>query len=315
MENQIQPSGFVIQPRLQFKHLRDRMIYSYLIEEADYTDNVGKMKLNLSEMSKETGWTRDMIYSSLNRLKQAGYIKTETMYQKQGILVEIVDYDWFQKLENYKKNGEKNPQGIHKKHTSNPQGKESANPDLSRGDNMEEIGNPQANHKKHASNPKITEFLLILVNNINSNNNINIKNITSIIDEAEVKNNNLSSKQDIEIFVDFALQINALPSGTSRKVLISYFDCIRLTRQTCTISAKILAKFIEKISKYSVNQIHYALWTHVEKHDDKRENYTLGILRNTDEHEARRGLIKLKNKGGVIDRAVGEENYKYDYGF
>lgn len=57
---------------------------------------------------------------------------------------------------------------------------------------------------------------------------------------------------------------------------------------------------------------------HCDQHDDKKEQYTLGILlRNTKEHEASRGLIRLKNKnkGGVMDSEETERDSKYEYGF
>lgn len=128
-------------------------------------------------------------------------------------------------------------------------------------------------------------------NNKNANNAKNAKNDNK-------KNNvqsSLKSIEDIENFVD--LKINDLPSGTSRKILISYFDCIRMTRRTCMISENVLNNLVDKMSKYNPDQLNYAMWTHFDKHDDKSEKYTLGILRGTDVHEAKRGLMKLKNKG------------------
>lgn len=129
------------------------------------------------------------------------------------------------------------------------------------------------------------------------NNNKNVKKVKNV--KKDIKKNNvaanLKSVEEIKVFVD--LKINDLPQGVSRKILISYFDCIRLTRRTCSVSSNILINLIDKMNKYSVDQLNYALWTHFEKHDDKKENYTLGILRGTDVHEAKRGLMKLKNKG------------------
>jgi len=316
MENKIQASGFVIQPRLQFKNIRDQMIYQYLVSEAHFISSprvsIGQLTINLSELERETGWSRRMIRTSLDRLSELGYIDFEVMKQKKGILVTIIDYENLQKLENYKKNKLKNVQeNVQENVQQDEQEEESQNHCGSRGESMSERPNVQENvqhdEQENVQVNNITAF-------INSINNIN-KTLKEYIVEAPVKNKNLSSTQDIEIFVDFALRTNALPSGTSRKILISYFDCIRLTRQTCTISANILVKFIEKIQKYSVNQIHFALWKHIEQHDDKRESYTLGILRNTNEHEARRGLIKLKNKGGVLEHAAGDENTQYEYPF
>ncbi|RKD22575.1 hypothetical protein BEP19_09955 [Ammoniphilus oxalaticus] len=121
------------------------------------------------------------------------------------------------------------------------------------------------------------------------------KDIKTNANETSNSPKNISSIDEIKTFVDF--QINALPSGVSRKILIKYLDCIRLTRSTCRISENVLSNHIDKMSRYSPEQINFALWTHFDKHDDKRENYTLGILRGTDQHEALRGLIKLKNQG------------------
>lgn len=154
------------------------------------------------------------------------------------------------------------------------------------------------------------------------NNNKNVKkdkNVKNDIKKTNVEDSkkspkNISSTEDVQSFVDS--RINELPSGVSRKILIKYFDCIRMTRSTCRISENILNTLVEKISKYSPDQINYALWLHFEQHDDKKENYTLGILRNTKEHEARRGLIKLKNRNGGVDIAVGQSSdQEYEYPF
>ncbi|MED0649784.1 hypothetical protein P9246_15845 [Aeribacillus pallidus] len=316
MENEKLTTGFVIQPRLQFKNIRDQMIYQYLISEAQFVSNhqlsIGQLTINLSELERETGWTRRMLKKSLDRLSELGYIQIEVMKQKRGILVTISDYESLQKLENYKKNKQKNVQeNVQQDEQENVQEEESQNHCGTRGESMSKNQNVQENVQQD-------EQENVQVNNItayiNSINNIN-KTLKEYIVDAPVKNKNLSTVEDIETFVDFALRTNSLPHGVNKKILVSYFDCIRLTRQTCTISANILVKFIEKIRKYSVNQIHFALWKHIEQHDDKRESYTLGILRNTNEHEARRGLIKLKNKGGVLEHAAGDENTQYEYPF
>lgn len=114
-------------------------------------------------------------------------------------------------------------------------------------------------------------------------------------------NGNLKSTEEVEVFVD--LKINALPSGVSKKILIKYIDCVRLTRSTCRISENLVTNLLDKFKKYSVDQLNYAMWTHFDKHDDKSEKYTLGILRNTDDPEAKRGLLKLKNGSGGIENA------------
>ncbi|MFL0365345.1 hypothetical protein ACH0BF_20265 [Pseudobacillus sp. 179-B 2D1 NHS] len=305
-------SGFVIQPRLQFKNIKDKLLYQMLMEEANYTASarceVGQTIIVLTNLSKEIGWSRDVIKGALDRLKKMNYIEMETLPQKRGLLVTVCHYKDFQSLATYQKekakkeekNPQENPQGNpHEEPQENPHEKEAENPCGSKEEGMSENQNPQENpheepqEKPHEIPHTITAF-------INSISNIN-KTLKEYIAEANVKSMNLTSADDMEIFVDFALRTNALPAGTSKKILISYFECIRLTRSTCNISAKLLSNFIEKLNKYSVNQIHYALWKHVIDHDDKKEAYTLGILRNVKEPEARRGLMILKNKKGAVD--------------
>ncbi|GGE16318.1 hypothetical protein GCM10011571_17480 [Marinithermofilum abyssi] len=105
---------------------------------------------------------------------------------------------------------------------------------------------------------------------------------------------NLCFKEDIEAFVETQMASN--PLLVSPKLLVKYIDCIRLTRKTTRISRNIVLKLWEKWQQYSPAVVTYAMWVHVEKHDDKREEYTLGIMRGTDEHEANRKLIMLKNR-------------------
>ncbi|MED4461828.1 hypothetical protein [Metabacillus fastidiosus] len=329
MENIIQASGFVIQPRLQFKNIKDKMIYQLLLEEANYAASsrceIGQTIITLTNLAKEIGWSRDIVKGSLDRLEAANYIETKTLPQKRGIQVTIHQYKELQNLSFYqkeRKNPQENPHEVpHEESHENPQENESCIPCESKEEDGLGNKNPQENpHEDTQQNPQeIPHTITAFITSVNNNININ-KTLKEYLASANVKNMNLSSTDDIEIFVDFATQLNALPANVSKKIVFSYFDCIRLTRQTCTISANILVNFIEKLSKYSVDQIHFALWKRVEQHDDKKEQYTLGILRNTDIHEAKRGLMKLKNKTGGRDSIAklsgsSEEGQKYDYGF
>lgn len=335
MENKkVSASGFVIQPRLQFESLRDQMIYQYIFSKANYKEDrnirVGDTIVVLSEVERETGWSRRMIKFSLDRLTEQGYIKQEILPQKRGLLITIINFRDFQKLDSYKKKEQKNvqedEQAMYKQCTSNEQADVQGNTlgnassskveGVSENDNVQ--GDEQPMNKQCTSNVQENEQLISITAFITSLNSINSnKTLKQYVDEADVKNMNLSSADEIETFVDFALRTNAFPDGVSKKILIRYFDAIRLTRSTCRISARVLANVIEKMSKYSTNQINYALWMHCDKHDDKKEQYTLGILRNTKEPEARRGLMKLKNQNGGEEIATNQSDseQKYDYGF
>lgn len=110
------------------------------------------------------------------------------------------------------------------------------------------------------------------------------------------KQENLCSKEDIESFVGRQIAANDL--GVNRKLLVNYINTLRLTRKTGRISINIIQQLWDKWSKYHQDVVTYAMWVHIDKHDDKREEYTLGIMRGTKEHEARRKLIWMKNKNG-----------------
>lgn len=299
------------------------MLYQLFVDLANFKDDNlckrGQLITSSLRLSNETGWSRGEIRSSIKRLEYDGFIKSEPFKKNKGLIITIINYDDFQKLGNYNQKINQLDNQQENQHDSQQDNQQviSSNPcdskeESSLENNITQHNNQQENqHDNQLKNHTITTYINSIINN-----NINInKTLKEYIVEAPVKNKNLSSTEDIETFVDFAFRTNALPTGISRKILISYFDCIRLTRQTCTISVNILVNFIEKIQKYSVNQIHYALWKHVEQHDDKKESYTLGILRNTNEYEARRGLIKLKNKGGVSDAPHQPSDAKYEYGF
>ena len=298
------------------------MIYQFLMSKVTYAEvgniKVGQTIIKLTELEKETAWSRRMIKFSLDKLTEQNYILQETLTQKRGVLITIVCYEDYQKLDSYKKNKQKNVQEnehpMNKQCTTDEhedvQESEAETPCDSKGEDVPENddvqGDEQPMNKQCTSNVQENEHLISITAFITALNSIN-SNITlkQYVNQANVKSMNLTSTDDIQIFVDFALRTNAFPEGTSRKILIAYFDSVRMTRATCNISAKLLANLIEKMGKYSVNQINYALWMHCEKHDDKKEQYTLGILRNTKEPEARRGLMMLKNKnGGVEDVAA-----------
>lgn len=108
---------------------------------------------------------------------------------------------------------------------------------------------------------------------------------------------NLSTDADVESFVEFLSDFNPFDK-IPKKMLVKYINTIRFRRKTKRIATSIVADLLMKEWKqFAQEVVMYALWTHIENHSkDKDENYTLGIMRNTDVHEARRKLIILKNK-------------------
>lgn len=325
MDTQLK-TGFVVQPRLQFDDLRDDMMYQLFMKKANYIESsdckIGELITSITALSKGTGWGYGVVRGIITRLEDSGLITVETLSQKRGIKITIVNYSHFQSLKNYEKNNkENNKPRTNQEQRGNKEdnkGEKLCKSSVPKGteqqiscDNKEK--NNQITNQEQTNDKENRNTITAYITSFNSINNRTLKHY---VDSADVKSFNLTSTNDITIFVDFALRNNVFPTGTSRKILINYFDCIRMTRQTCNISAKLLANLIDKLTKYTANQINYALWTHFEKHDDKRENYTLGILRGTDEHQARQGLIKLRNSyGGVVTDASNKAVGEYDYGF
>jgi predicted phage replisome organizer len=117
---------------------------------------------------------------------------------------------------------------------------------------------------------------------------------------------NLCSKEDVISFVESHSTSNLLSVDNS--LLIRYINCLRLTRKTGRISKELIQTEWEKWSKFPSTVITYAMWVHTEKHDDKKEEYTLGIMRNTNEIEANRTLKELIEKNSITR---GETNIEH----
>src|SRR5690625_2327679 len=60
-----------------------------------------------------------------------------------------------------------------------------------------------------------------------------------------------------------------------------YWDVIRETRKTGRIAESVIYNNMNKWTKYDLSVVEYALKSHIDSHAGKREEYTLGIMRNT----------------------------------
>src|SRR5690625_4547992 len=109
-ESAIHASGFVIQPRLRFKHLRDRMLYQYLVMNASYKASgnlqIGQTIIVMAELEKELDWTSRKIRTSLERLAEKQLIIFKTLPHKRGLLITVTGYESLQKLGSYTKKTE-----------------------------------------------------------------------------------------------------------------------------------------------------------------------------------------------------------------
>ncbi|MBT2601261.1 MULTISPECIES: hypothetical protein [unclassified Oceanobacillus] len=93
-----------------------------------------------------------------------------------------------------------------------------------------------------------------------------------------------------------------------------YWDAIRETRKTGSVSKSVIYNNMTKWQKYDLTVIEYALKTHVESHKGKKEDYTIGIMRNTSKEEAaerlRVGVKPFKNNVVQIPSYGGESDGK-----
>jgi len=80
-----------------------------------------------------------------------------------------------------------------------------------------------------------------------------------------------------------------------------YWNIIRETRKTGKIAESVIYNNMNKWKKYDTAVIEYALKEHVKNHKGKREEYTLGIMRNTTKEEAEIRLNTPVKQKGEID--------------
>lgn len=327
MNEKVSAKGFVVIPRIKFEDLRDKMLYLHFIEQAYFASvgycERGQFITSMASISKESGWSYSIVRGIMGRLEKAELIQIETRSQNRGVIVTIINYSLYQSLKSYQKSGKENhnPVAGGKQGEDNEKVKE-GRPltsvtsredtqllEVKRKENREGAAKEKQMNDSGKRN-NITAYITSL--NITNSN----KTLKQYLDEASDVNMNLHSITEVKIFVDFALRINAFPSNTSKEILTDYFNVIRLTRETVKISAKLLTNQIEKMSIYSANQLNYALKIHTDKHEDKREKYTLGILRNLKESEAIRGLATLNNKKDGVGNESDQSSYEeYDFEF
>lgn len=80
-----------------------------------------------------------------------------------------------------------------------------------------------------------------------------------------------------------------------------YWDVIRETRKTGKIADSVIYNNMNKWKKYDPVVVEYALKEHINNHSGKKEEYTVGIMRNTSKEEASNRLTSEPRKRGEID--------------
>jgi len=76
-----------------------------------------------------------------------------------------------------------------------------------------------------------------------------------------------------------------------------YWDVIRETRKTGNIKESVIYKNMNMWKKYDLGVVEHALKSHINNHGGKREEYTIGIMRNTKKED----INKSNNDRKVVD--------------
>ncbi|WP_052353848.1 hypothetical protein [Neobacillus jeddahensis] len=93
-------------------------------------------------------------------------------------------------------------------------------------------------------------------------------------------------------------------SKNQLKIIDDYLDMIRHTRVSAKISDTVILKMYQEWDKHPQICVEYGLKTHTENpiYHSKKENYTMGIIRNTPADEAAKKLnVGSKNNSEKID--------------
>lgn len=135
-----------------------------------------------------------------------------------------------------------------------------------------------------------------LTNKLTSNQQATNKQLTT--------NNNVKNEKN-EKKKQYSLQINHLRQRYSEnqlKAIDDYFEMLKHTRTSANINDSVILKIYQSWDKHPPICVEYGVKVHTENpaYHSKKENYTLGIIRNTSADEAAR-KVKGANKQVMPD--------------
>ncbi|MGG0756247.1 hypothetical protein [Brevibacillus laterosporus] len=304
-------AGFIIIPRIIFEHFIDEVLYNYLMKGANYKTSSecqrGQMIISVRKLPEVMGWTYQQIRTSLDRLSKSHLIKMEQIKYKgnKASLITIENYDGFQQLENYSKINAPN----------NAPNNASANAPDNAPAELENVDAPSfLTNELDANNAP---------NNAGKNapnsapNNAN-RTAVKQQDKQQVKHikESCRSREDITSFVDSQQLINRIE--LPNRLFVEYFDLVRLQRKSGKIANSVLEGLWGRLAKHAIDSkqtaeanqaiVTYALSTYIVDYGHKPAEYAFGIIRNTSEHEARQGMMKLHNQKQHPKTTWGEWN-------
>lgn len=96
-------------------------------------------------------------------------------------------------------------------------------------------------------------------------------------------------------------------SGPQWAVISRYFDAIRRLRKTGKVAPSIILRQLQYLRSYPADLVVRACAIHLERHRDKPEAYTRGILRGLARH---RGVDRGGRTGAVKESAAQRGNWR-----
>ncbi|NRD81152.1 hypothetical protein HPT25_28070 [Bacillus sp. BRMEA1] len=118
--------------------------------------------------------------------------------------------------------------------------------------------------------------------------------------DKNVKNDKNENKNNIPLEIEnFRLRY----SKNQLKIIDDYLEMIRHTRVSAKVSNSVILGMYKEWDKHPPICVEYGLKTHTENpaYHSKKENYTLGIIRNTPADEAAKKLVGVSKQHTQID--------------
>ncbi|WP_051681324.1 phage replisome organizer N-terminal domain-containing protein [Virgibacillus alimentarius] len=153
------------------------------------------------------------------------------------------------------------------------------------------------------------------------NKHLENKNVTSR--DSHATEEEREEEREVDKDKDYTSKIKDLlpvfsPIKNFNELNKKYWDVIRETRKTGKISKSVIYNTMKKWEKYDLAVIEYALKSHIEMHAGKKEEYTIGIMRNTSAEEAAERLnekvtVPLKAINGGKQHGTRQSSYEADY--
>lgn len=146
-------------------------------------------------------------------------------------------------------------------------------------DSSNKENDTEASHERHES---ISEAY-------QKHTNKNVKNYKNVKNDKE---------KDYTSKIKNLLTVYSSQIENFNKLNKEYWDVIRETRKTGRISKSVIYNTMKKWERYDPVVIKYALQSHIDLHAGKREEYTIGIMRNTNKEEAEDRMNRKPIKKG-----------------